>query len=304
MDLLFHQHLVVATLATGSRGNCTDVGDERSGVLVDCGVSTRQILARLEAVGLGEARIDAVLLTHEHSDHVGAARVLDERLFVLQGRRVPFYASRGTATGLDPRCRPSGLVPAVSGQLFRVGGFTVEPFTVPHDTRDPLAYVVERDGVGVGVVTDLGRSTRLVEQQLARMDVAVVEFNHDVDMLLEGPYPWSLKQRVKGPHGHLSNEQAAALVTAGASSRLKHLVLAHLSEDNNTPEVALREAERAVAEAGLSGVTLTVARQDCSIGPLKVGPRPHAVTSRAARPRPARAPRPLPQQQQLGLFSS
>ncbi|MCB9685075.1 MAG: MBL fold metallo-hydrolase [Alphaproteobacteria bacterium] len=288
MDLLFHQDIVVATLASGSRGNCTYIGDDRSGVLVDCGLSTRQILTRLDDLGLGGVRIEAVLLTHEHADHVGAARVLDERLRRRQGRPVPFHASRGTRVGLDRRCTPSGLVETVSGQTFRVGSFVVEPFTIPHDTRDPLAYVVERGGVCVGVITDLGRSTRLVEAQVSRLDVAVLEFNHDLEMLLDGPYPWSLKQRVKGPHGHLSNAQAAEVLVAGASSRLKHVVLAHLSDDNNTPQTALLAAEEAVQRAGLSDVTLTVARQGTPIDPIRVRARTHPV----APPRPARLPRP------------
>ncbi|MCA9492073.1 MAG: MBL fold metallo-hydrolase [Myxococcales bacterium] len=288
MDLLFHQDIVVATLASGSRGNCTYIGDDRSGILVDCGLSTRQILTRLDEVGLGAARIEAVLLTHEHTDHVGAARVLDERLRRRQGRRVPFYASRGTRIGLDRRCTPSGLVEAISGQTFRVGSFVVDPFTIPHDTRDPLAYVVERAGVCVGVITDLGRSTRLVEAQVSRLDVAVLEFNHDLEMLLDGPYPWSLKQRVKGPHGHLSNAQSAEVLVAGASSRLRHVVLAHLSDDNNTPDAALLAAEEAVQRAGLSDVTLTVARQGTPIAPIHVRARARPV----GPPRPARLPRP------------
>jgi phosphoribosyl 1,2-cyclic phosphodiesterase len=310
-DALVRHDTVVATLASGSRGNCTYIGDERRGVLVDCGLSTRQVLARLEQVGLGGAQIEAVLLTHEHADHVGAARVLDLRLEQRQGRPVPFYASRGTRVGLDDRCRPREVLEARSGQVFRVGGLTVEPYTVPHDTRDPLAYLVEHRGTTVGVVTDLGRSTHLVARQLARMHVAVLEFNHDLEMLLDGPYPWSLKQRVKGPHGHLSNAQAAELLRVGASTRLEHLVLAHLSQDNNRPEVALEEAEGALRDAlragtVRAGVTVTVAAQDTPMGPFRVAAAPLAPRGRRLpppfRPRaPAGAPAGAPALQ-LGLF--
>lgn len=307
MDLLFqdasvHRDTVVATLASGSRGNCTFIGDDRRGVLIDCGVSALQVLARLDRIGLGDVRIEAVLLTHEHSDHVAAARVLDARLERRQGRPVPFFSSRGTMLGLDHRVRPRAVTEVRSGEPFLAGGFTIEPYAVPHDTRDPLAYLVEHRGTTVGVVTDLGRSTRLVEHQLARMHVAVLEFNHDVEMLLDGSYPWSLKQRVKGPHGHLSNEQAAELLRSAASERLRHVVLAHLSEENNRPALALEAAEGALRDAGRVGVTVSVAGQDAPLPPIRVAASPVAPRPRRAAPSPAspaHAPSP-----QLGLFAT
>jgi len=318
MESLFHQDVIVAPLASGSRGNCTFVGDHRSGVLIDCGLSTRQVLGRLEAIGLGDARIEAVLITHEHSDHVGGARILDDRLFARHGARVPFYLSRGTALGLDQRCTPQRLEIVDSGKPFRVGPLVVEPFTIPHDTRDPLAYLVSRGSVTVGIVTDLGRSTRLVESQLARAQVAVLEFNHDLEMLLDGPYPWSLKQRVRGNHGHLSNAQSAEIVRVAATSRLEHLVLAHLSDDNNTPEKAHEAASAALYAAGLRQVRITVARQVAPVGPIEVSAVPEERTppatkrsssgpadGRAERPSPrsARSGAPeLPPGFQLGLF--
>jgi phosphoribosyl 1,2-cyclic phosphodiesterase len=243
-----------------------------------------------------------VLLTHEHADHVGAARVLDTRLEALQGRPTPFYASRGTLVGLDARCRPRAVLEARSGQRFHVGGFVIEPYTVPHDTRDPLAYLVEHRGTTVGVITDLGRSTRLVERQLSRMDVAVLEFNHDVEMLLDGSYPWSLKQRVKGPHGHLSNEQAAELLRVGASDRLKHVVLAHLSEENNRADLALETAAGALRDVGRAGVLVSVAGQDVPLPAIRVQ-APQVAVGRSRRlPTPFRPRAPVPVTTQLGLF--
>jgi phosphoribosyl 1,2-cyclic phosphodiesterase len=324
MDLLFHHDIIVATLASGSRGNCTYIGDLRSGVLVDCGLSTRQVLARLDLLGLGDVRIDAVLITHEHSDHVGGARVLDDRLFERQGARVPFHLTRGTRMGLDPRCKPERTELVVAGQRFRLGRFEIEPFTVPHDTRDPVAYLVSthdtrKHQVTVGVVTDLGRPTRLVEQQLARMTVAILEFNHELEMLMDGPYPWKLKQRVRGPQGHLSNAQAAEILVAGASDRLQHLMLAHLSEDNNTPARALETAMGALARAGLPHVRVSVASQHEATGPIRVGltsapvppPRPVAlpaglepVNPTSGRPTSGRpAPMASSGELQLGLFA-
>ncbi|MEZ4241338.1 MAG: MBL fold metallo-hydrolase, partial [Myxococcota bacterium] len=289
LDLLFHQDVIVATLASGSRGNCTYIGDQRSGVLVDCGLSARQVLLRLEQVGLARARIDAVLVTHEHTDHVGGARVLSQRLRDRQGRPVPFFATRGTASRVDARCSPGRFQPVVSGAPFRIGAMVVEPYSVPHDTVDPVAYLVGHRGVTVGVLTDLGRTTRLVERQVSRMDVAVVEFNHDVQMLLEGSYPWRLKQRVRGAHGHLSNEEAGALITTAASPRLAHLVLAHLSEENNLPNLAHEAACRALHRAGRTRVEVTVAQQAVPVGPMRVTAPAPVVAPQAPRPRRPRA---------------
>ena len=301
--MLFHQDVVVATLASGSRGNCTFIGDHRRGVLVDCGLSTKQILLRMEQLGLGEARIDAVLLTHEHNDHVGACRVLDDRLFKKQGQRVPFHLTTGTDIGLPRRVRPTERVRIRSGEPFRVGAFTIEPFTVPHDTRDPVAYAVQLGDLRCGVITDLGRSTRLVERMVSQLDICVLEFNHDLEMLMDGPYPWRLKQRVRGHHGHLSNAQAAALLRQGASAKLRHLVLAHLSDDNNDPDVARKAAERAIHDVGLSRCQVHVAEQRAPKGPFEVSAplplrEPTPAPSRPRRPRTSAAPRPEPRQQQ------
>lgn len=292
MNLLFHDDVIVAPLASGSRGNCTYVGNGRHGVLVDCGISTRQILMRLDAIGLGDTHIDAVLLTHEHTDHVAAARILDDKLLARQGARVPFHLTRGTAIGLDRRCRPKKLVRVVSGEDFQVGpGWTVQPFTVPHDTMDPVGYAIELGAVRAGVVTDLGRSTRLVERMIGSLDIAVLEFNHDVEMLMGGEYPWRLKQRVRGPHGHLSNAQSAELVRNAASSRLKHLVLAHLSQDNNRVEHALEAAQAGLHGAEAEGVSVWVADQQAPLDPLRVR-TPRSFRPPAPRPRPKRVKRP------------
>ncbi|MBT3220117.1 MAG: MBL fold metallo-hydrolase [Proteobacteria bacterium] len=270
MTTLFHQDVVVATLGSGSRGNCTYIGDGRKGLLVDCGISTKQIIGRLREIGLGDSSIEAVLVTHEHNDHVAAARVLDNRLFKQQGAHVPFFMTRGTAEGIRQNVVPSAFKPVYSGMNFTVGSWTVEPCSIPHDTRDPVSYVVDLQGVRVGVVTDLGRSTKLVEQQIASMDIAVLEFNHDPTMLHEGPYPWALKRRIQGAHGHLSNAQAGQLVQQAATPRLKHLVLAHLSEENNLPELALEAAAEALHHADCTGVEVVVATQQLALEPIRV----------------------------------
>jgi phosphoribosyl 1,2-cyclic phosphodiesterase len=289
LPALFHQELIVAPLGSGSRGNCTFVGTDRSGILVDCGLGPHQTFLRLAAIGLGNVRIEAVLVTHEHSDHVGGAAVLDRFLERRSGALVPFFFTVGTRRRTNEKCIPRNRIKVQAGRDFRVGRFLVEPVSVPHDTPEPVSYTVQLGDTRVGVITDLGRSTRLVEAQLASLDVAVLEFNHDLEMLLDGPYPWSLKQRIRGSHGHLSNEQSAELVVAGASARLRHVVLAHLSEDNNRPELAEEAAHRALDRAGRSSVGVTVAAQRTAHEPIRahgeeVSARPRA---RVGRPRPA-----------------
>ncbi len=331
MNALCHHDVVVATLGSGSRGNCTYIGTETRGVLIDCGLSTRQTVKRLAEIGLSEARIDAVLVTHEHADHVGAAAILDRHLHKTTGRRVPFYMSRGTRHGLNPKCLPERVELVTSGRPFVIGSagdrsrnepvlagsngaLVVEPWTVPHDTVDPLAFAVNVGDVRAGVITDLGRPTRLVERQFGSLDIAVLEFNHDLEMLIDGAYPWKLKQRVKGAHGHLSNRQAGDVVRRGSAGRLKHLVLAHLSEDNNNPDVALRAADQALCDVSASGVTVHVASQQIPLGPLRVRstfnpPRARSTRHRGSRSdvqpeatTPASIPSPV-DDRQLSLFA-
>jgi phosphoribosyl 1,2-cyclic phosphodiesterase len=271
---LFSRDVQVAVLSSGSRGNCTYVGDGTSGVLIDCGPSTKQILKRMDAVGLGDAPIDAVLVTHEHSDHAGSCRILCNRLEKDLGRPIPFHMTPGTAAALKPAMMPAHLAPIEAGRAFRIGHMVVDPFRIPHDTLDPVAF---RVGVGerwVGVVTDLGRPTTLVSQKLASLSVAVLEFNHDVEMLLDGPYAWPVKQRIRSSHGHLSNAQAGQLLEESVGPDLEHLVLAHLSEENNAPERAMAAAAKALHRAGASkSVAVHLAAQDKPLDPIGVGIR-------------------------------
>ncbi len=291
--LLRRDGLYVLNLGSGSRGNCTWIGTGSSGVLVDAGVSARRVLAGLEAVGLGGAAIDAVLVTHEHTDHVGAAGPLSRALARRAGRPVPFLMTAGTAQGVPERCRPELVVPVDAGSAHRIAGLRVEAHRVPHDTPDPVAWAVEADGVRAAVITDLGHAPRQIARLAAGCDLLVLEFNHDETMLLDGPYPWPLKQRIKGRHGHLSNAAAAALLTDalrgsfGSSAphtkdvRVREVLLAHLSEENNTPEHALRAAEAAVHAAG-ARVGLHLATQRSPTGPVHAPAPPAVRGSRAA----------------------
>jgi phosphoribosyl 1,2-cyclic phosphodiesterase len=269
-----HRDLQLAVLSSGSRGNCTYVGDGAAGVLIDCGPSTKRILLRLEEVGLGDAPIDAVLVTHEHSDHAGACRILCARLEKLRGRPVPFYMTQGTRSALKPAMVPAHFAQVTAGVPFQVEHLTVDPFRVPHDVEDPVAYRVGLGDRWVGVVTDLGRATSLVSEKLRSLSIAVLEFNHDLEMLLDGPYAWPVKQRIRSSHGHLSNDQAAELLSESVGPALEHLVLAHLSEENNQPERALRMAVQALHAAGADKrVRVHLAMQDAALAPLTVRAR-------------------------------
>lgn len=270
MTSLFARDVTFAVLSSGSGGNCTYVGDGSAGVLIDCGVSTKQILARMEAIGLADAPIDAVLVTHEHTDHVGAAAVLCRQLLKRTGKFVPFYMTEGTLEGSPDQCVPDSAEVIEAGVPFRVRHIEVDPFTVPHDVIDPVAYRLQVGDASVAVLTDLGRPTALVAGKLRGLDALALEYNHDVEMLLEGPYPWHLKQRIRSNHGHLSNDQASDLLKRTIGDSLKHLVLAHLSEKNNSPARAIASANRALKEVGAEQVQVTLAEQHQAAEPIRV----------------------------------
>lgn len=269
MRPLFADDLVLVTLGSGSKGNATYIGDGRRGVLIDCGISTKQIWTRLAAAGLPDAPIDAVLVTHEHTDHVAAAAVLGRDLARRNGSPVPFFMTRGTHRGIRRQIRPDNVEIVRAGTPVRLKGWTLEPHAVPHDTPSPVAWAVDAEGVRAGVLTDLGHAPKSAAALLRTLDLAVVEFNHDERMLMEGSYPWPLKQRIRGPYGHLSNRQAARLsnrqaarlLLAARPERLRHLVLAHLSEENNTPTKALEAAHAALDALGRRDIAVQVGEQ-------------------------------------------
>lgn len=241
-----------APLASGSGGNATYVGTPARGLLIDAGITTRQIGVRLAAIGLGGAPVDAVLLTHHHGDHVAAVGVLDRQLKKTTGRPVPFWMTAGTLAGL--REPPEAVRLLAPGQRVEIAGFQVEAVEISHDTAEPVAFAVDTDGGRVGVITDLGQSSPAIEEMLNSLTAAVLEFNHDLERLWEGPYPWSLKDRVAGPRGHLSNADAAALLARAASPHLRQLYLGHLSKENNTPALAFEAARAALLSRRLNTV--------------------------------------------------
>ena len=297
MQSASNSYLLVQPLGSGSKGNSTYIGTRERGVLIYAVLSAKQTLGRLAESGLGDSLIEAVFIGHEHSDHIGGARVVQRKLQKKFGHGVPFWMTRGTYYGAPERCRPEVGGWLVSGVPVETASFSVLGIPSSHDTRDPVVFVVDAGELRAGVFTDMGRTTKAVEEALGTVDVALVEFNHDREMLINGHYAWPLKQRVLGPQGHLSNAQAAQLVERAASPRLKHLMLAHLSEDNNTPKAALVAAREALQRVGLADVEVRVAPQ---CGPLLPGAIVGQETpARDERPKPA----PSTQSAQINLFA-
>ncbi len=220
-------------LASGSRGNATYIADGRTAILVDAGLSGKEIQRRMAVRGLDPSRLDAILVSHEHTDHIQGVGVLSRRL------KLPVHISEGTyqasQRGLG---RLTAVSPFVCGEGFTVGSLSIHPFSISHDAEDPAGFTVSSNGAKVGLATDLGIVTGVVRTHLADCDILILEANHDDRMLLDGPYPWPLKQRIRGRSGHLSNDDAALLLESLRHERLAHVVLAHLSEENNTARQA------------------------------------------------------------------
>lgn len=237
--------LRVCVLASGSSGNSVYVGSESTGILVDAGLSCREIERRLAAVGLSLTNVRAVCLTHEHEDHKAGVGILHRRA------GLPLYANAGTIEALqrDAKLRGVRWTVFTTGQRFAIGDLAIEPFSVPHDSYDPVGFVIEAGGARVGVVTDMGMPTTLIRERLRNCGVLILESNHDEDLLRDAPRPWSLKQRIRGRQGHLSNRQAGELLDEVAGPLLRHVFLAHLSTDCNHPPLALEAVQRILGRA-------------------------------------------------------
>lgn len=241
------------SLGSGSTGNATLVearsGGRTSRLLIDCGFALRQLDSRLAAIGLTAADIDAVFVTHEHGDHVGCVRALSRR------DGIPVWMSEGTWLATGGHAFEAGLHLARDDVAICIGELAVEPFTVPHDAREPLQLRCTDGARSLGILTDLGHATPHVLERLAGLQALMLEFNHDADMLAASAYPPFLKLRVGGNYGHLSNTAAAAIARAVHHGGLRHVLAAHLSEQNNRPEIvrqALAEALGARAEEMLA----------------------------------------------------
>jgi phosphoribosyl 1,2-cyclic phosphodiesterase len=265
--------VTVSMLASGSRGNCALVSSTATKILVDAGISCRETFKRIKALGEDPAALSAILITHEHSDHVYGLATLAKKL------RIPVFMTGATHASWSRALRnQKGERPQLerlerfqSGHRFQVGDIEIKPFTIPHDAADPVGFTFRVEGAKVSIATDLGYLPVNVRDHLRGSDILVMESNHDVEMLRGGSYPWSVKQRVASNVGHLSNQALADFFTRDYDNNAAFVVLAHLSEENNHPEIARREAEKALAErGGLFQNQVLVARQNEALQPLRL----------------------------------
>lgn len=256
----------VAVLASGSSGNCIWVSGASTAVLIDAGVSGKRVSASTDELGLDTSQLAAVLVTHEHSDHVSGLGPVTRKF------DVPACATAGTHSAIDRRLgKCPGRTVIEAGTDLEIGGLLISPFTVSHDCAEPVGYAVTDGTTRVVVATDLGVVSRPVRHRISEADCVVLEFNHDERMLMDGAYPWFLKQRIMSNEGHLSNVAAARELVSLADGPLSALVLAHMSKENNAPELALATAREALERAGRADVGVYLADQHRALGPVCLG---------------------------------
>ena len=246
--------LEVCVLASGSSGNCIYIASNKTRILIDAGLSAKQVALRLEQIGVIPESINGICISHEHGDHIGGIRVLQKR------HGIPIYSNAGTLNGImrHPKSHEIDVKVFQTGSAFEIGDITVEPFSVPHDAYEPVGFRLSAGGTSVGSVTDLGMPTALVRDKLRGCKAIVVEANHDEDLLREAPRPWPLKQRIRSRQGHLSNIDAARLISESATEDLEHVFLAHLSSDCNSPDTAMRTVASQLRLDGLGHINLEI----------------------------------------------
>lgn len=246
----------VCLLASGSKGNAVFVEAGGSKLLIDAGLSAREIVNRLAAIGVKGEELHAILVSHEHTDHTRGAGTLARKL------KIPLLISYPTLRETGRLLEKVEVIEFESGYPFAFRDLLIDPFPTTHDASDPVGFVVESREGRFGFATDLGIVTRLVSDKLGGCRVVVLESNHDEEMLMNGPYPWHLKQRIKSRHGHLSNHDSAALLEGIIHGALEGVFLAHLSEVNNDPAVAFEVARDILAGQNICAPRLVVGHQN------------------------------------------
>ncbi len=245
----------VCLLASGSKGNSLFIEAGKTKFLIDAGLSAREILVRLSNIGIESSELNAVFISHEHSDHIRGAGTLARRL------GIPVIISYSTHSQSREIFKRNEVIEFESGCSFTFRDILIDPFPITHDTEDPVGFVVDGPGGRIGVATDLGIATRLVREKLKDCRALVLESNHDEEMLLNGPYPWHLKQRIKSRHGHLSNADSAELLGDLINPGLEGIFLAHLSEVNNDPAIAMETCRKMLGNQNVCGPRLAIGDQ-------------------------------------------
>lgn len=232
-----------AVLSSGSKANSTYIEAGGTAVLIDCGLSAKETEKRMGLLGLRPEGLSAILITHEHSDHVYGVSVFSRRY------KLPVFANKRTAKKLKSVFAHEQFA---TGHEFDIGALKVHPFSIAHDAVDPVGFTIRGDGLQFSQATDLGRITTLVEDAVRGAHALVLESNHDEDMLRDCHYPWELKQRISSTHGHLSNHTAASFLSHVKHPEMRHVVLGHLSENSNTPELAVTTLDRYLSKDDFS----------------------------------------------------
>lgn len=251
--------LELYSLISGSSGNCTLITDGRTNLLLDCGTSGKRAFLALAALGVTPDMIDALLVTHEHSDHTKGIGVIARKL------KIPVYATAGTHLNMDiGEIKDEQRIAVTPDSQFEIGSIAVCPFSIPHDAADPCGYCFENNETRVGVATDIGHMSDELLSKISGCKSIILESNHDVDMLRYGEYPYPLKQRILSDIGHLSNEMASYAALELVKSGTEHIMLGHLSDKNNLPEIAMMETFNRLSDNGVDvgkDVTLQVANR-------------------------------------------
>ena len=245
-------NLSICMLASGSKGNAIYISDGATSILVDAGLSGIELQRRLESRNLAPEKLDAIIVTHEHSDHIRGAGILSRRF------KLPVYINQKTEAASPGLGSLHEIRPFECGTTFAIGELTIHPFSISHDAEDPAGFTIGQNGTRMAIATDLGIATAMVKEHLKHCALLVLEANHDPQMLETGPYPWPLKQRIQSRLGHLSNSDSKKLLNELQHENLQHVILAHLSEINNTPQKAFDEVIQALTRCKAH---LTVADQ-------------------------------------------
>ena len=254
----------LSLLASGSKGNSLFLETDSCRLLIDAGLSGRETIARLASIGVDAETLDGILITHEHTDHVRGVGALARRL------KIPVLGASRMLRAAQQVIGRAELIEFDPGSPLFFKGVSIDPFPITHDACDPVGFRIEGSEGCIGFATDLGIATRLIQEKLKGCRALVLEFNHDEQMLQDGPYPWHLKQRIRSSHGHLSNSQAASLLEEVLHPGLQGVFLSHLSEVNNDPALAISCARTLLSCQNLCAPDLFLGCQHLASGMLDI----------------------------------